>query len=76
MSAPTAMLNATCSLAVRQRSVAMDPWILDPRTAGETQNFLAGPPKFRGEFRSKVGPTQKNRETWTRANVPHGHARW
>ena len=52
--APGAMLNATCSFAVRQRSVAMDPWILDPRTAGETHNFLestplsllrAGPPK-------------------------------
>ena len=51
-----AMLNATCRLVVRQRSVAMDPWILDPQTAGETQNFLestplsflrAGPPKFR-----------------------------
>ena len=51
-----AMLNATCRLMVRQRSVAMDPWILDPQTAGETQNFLestplsflrAGPPKFR-----------------------------
>ena len=34
----------------------MDPWILDPQTAGETQNFLestplsflrAGPPNFR-----------------------------
>ena len=51
-----AMLNATCRLMVRQRSVAMDPWILDPQTAGETQNFLestplsflrAGPPNFR-----------------------------
>ena len=50
------MLNATCRLVVRQRSVAMDPWILDPQTAGETQNFLestplsflrAGPPNFR-----------------------------
>ena len=53
--APVAMLNATCSFAIRQRSVAMDPWILDPRIAGETHNFLstplsllrAGPPKFR-----------------------------
>ena len=54
--APGAMLNATCSFAVRQRSVAMDPWILDPQTAGETHKFLestplsflrAGPPKFR-----------------------------
>ena len=51
-----AMLNATCRLVIRQRSVAMDPWILDPQTAGETQNFLestplsflrAGPPNFR-----------------------------
>ena len=54
--APGAMLNATCRLVVRQRSMAMDPWILDPQTAGETQNFLestplsflrAGPPNFR-----------------------------
>ena len=50
------MLNATCRLVVRQRSMAMDPWILDPQTAGETHKFLestplsflrAGPPKFR-----------------------------
>ena len=54
--APGAMLNATCRLVVRQRSIAMDPWILDPQTAGETHKFLestplsflrAGPPKFR-----------------------------
>ena len=52
--APGAMLNATCRLVVRQRSMAMDPWILDPQTAGETHKFLesmplsflrAGPPK-------------------------------
>ena len=30
--APGAMLNATCRLVVRQRSMAMDPWILDPQT--------------------------------------------
>ena len=50
------MLNATCRLVVRQRSMAMDPWILDPQTAGETHKFLestplsflrAGLPKFR-----------------------------
>ena len=70
ISAPTAMLNATCSLAVRQRSVAMDPWILDPQTAGETHKFLestplsflrAGPPKFRRiSIESRTHP---NRET-------------
>ena len=60
--APGAMLNATCRLVVRQRSIAMDPWILDPQTAGETLestplSFLrAGPrPNFE-EFGRKSGP--------------------
>ena len=72
MSAPTAMLNATCSLAVRQRSVAMDPWILDPRTAGETQNFLAGPPKFRRiSIESRTHPKKsRNLDPGQRAQWP------
>ena len=80
--APGAMLNATCRLVVRQRSQwAMDPWILDPQTAGETQNFLestplsflrAGPPKFRrisAESRAHPNFDKKIRETWTQANL-------
>ena len=70
-----AMLNATCRLVVRQRSVAMDPWILDPQTAGETHKFLestplsflrAGPPNFRrisAESRAHPNFDKKNRET-------------
>ena len=73
--APGAMLNATCRLVVRQRSMAMDPWILDPQTAGETHKFLestplsflrAGPPKFRrisAESRAHPNFDKKIRET-------------
>ena len=55
LGAPVAMLNATCSFAVRQRSVAMDQWILDPLTAIETRIFLE-------KMRMKVGPTQISKQ--------------
>ena len=53
--APGAMLNATCSFAVRQRSVAMDPWIMDPRSGGETHNFSEASDKNIGQ--TLYGPT-------------------
>ena len=62
-----AMLKATCRLVVRQRSVAMDPWILHPQTAGDQHKTFSkvrpfrscapGRPNFE-EFRPEVGPTQ------------------
>ena len=50
---------------------AMDPWILEPQTAGETRIFLeswplsflrAGPPKSRKKRRVKAGPTQISKQ--------------
>ena len=77
-----AMLNATCRLVVRQRSVAMDPWILNPQTAGETQNFLestplsflrAGPPKSRRiSAQSRAHPNFDKNFTKLRQGPTHG----
>ena len=78
------MLNATCRLVVRQRSVAMDPWILDPQTAGETHKFLestplsflrAGPPKFRRiSAESRVHPNFDKKFAKLRQGPSYGPA--